>query len=480
MTYNETMSTHNPSLVNLEKGVKERVLFVKQNGAFVPPPMPISRSHIQKTYAPAMLALRKQLFTTTPVSANEFVDMYRGRKRVVYAQAATSLETLPVERKDSDVRAFTKKEKWNTSLKPDCVPRVVSPRSPRYNVEVGRYLKPIEERLLHAIGKLFGEKVVFKGMNSLEQGALMHTKWSRFAHPAAIGLDASRFDQHTHEWTLEQEHSVYLSCFNGQDRQELAKLLSWQRSYRVNGYTRDGSISFKKQGGRCSGDMNTGLGNCLIACLQVYARMSSLGFSTSSYALINNGDDIVIIIEKKHLQQFSLNLKEWYLDIGYTMKVEKPVFVFEDIEFCQTHPVDTIRGILMVRHPRVALHKDSMCIDPLNTRRLYEEWIGSVAEGGLSLTGGVPVWQAVYSALKRSANGRISTTHEESGFWMLAGNLSPKVLPITDESRASFFLAFGITPDMQIAIENEYAQVDLSWGPNNTDIEYVGDWFVPI
>jgi hypothetical protein len=51
--------------------------------------------------------------------------------------------------------------------------------------------------------------------------------------------------------------------------------------------------------------------------------------------LANNGDDCVIIIEKRHLKKLD-DLPSWFLTMGFRMEVEKPVYEFEQIEFCQT------------------------------------------------------------------------------------------------------------------------------------------------
>ncbi len=88
------------------------------------------------------------------------MDYYRGRRRTIYQNAADSLLTRSISQRDAKVKAFVKAEFINSDEKPDPDPRVISPRDPRYNVEVGKYLRPIEHRIYGMIAKIFGEPTV--------------------------------------------------------------------------------------------------------------------------------------------------------------------------------------------------------------------------------------------------------------------------------------------------------------------------------
>ena len=113
--------------------------------------------------------------------------------------AVESLKVSPIEEKDSYLNAFVKCEKINRTAKLDPAPRIIQPRKPRFNVCLGRYIKPIEHAIYRAIDKVFGSPTVVKGMNATERGLLLARKWARFSDPVAIGIDAKRFDQHVSE-----------------------------------------------------------------------------------------------------------------------------------------------------------------------------------------------------------------------------------------------------------------------------------------
>lgn len=122
---------------------------------------------------------------------------------------------------------------------------MIQPRLPRYNVIVGRYLKPLEHTLYRALAKMHGSTVVTKGLTIDQTGRLLARKWHKFNHPVAVGIDASRFDQHVSKQALEWEHSIYNKLF---ESDELAAALKWQ-IYNV-GFARckDGCIKYSKIG----------------------------------------------------------------------------------------------------------------------------------------------------------------------------------------------------------------------------------------
>lgn len=390
--------------------------------------------------------------------------MYQGRRKVVYSNAAVSLETRPVRRQDATVKTFLKAEKINLSSKPDPAPRVIQPRDPRYNVEVGVFIKHLEHSIYHAVNAVFKETTIMKGSNAQQSGRIMHEKWSRFARPVAVGLDASRFDQHVSQDALSWEHSVYLQCFRGTDRNRLSELLRWQLVNKGVARASDGLVKYKVDGCRMSGDMNTGLGNCLIMCALVHAFCGHAGIT--KFSLANNGDDCVLFMEQSDLRKLD-GLAQWFLEMGFTMKVEDPVYDLERVEFCQTHPIWTPQGYLMVRKHKVAMAKDCVSLVPLTCASSYNKWRHAVGTAGLSLTGGIPVQQEFYSCMLRGAVQGDVDKHPamETGFARLAKGMDRDYAVVHPRTRYSYWLAFGVTPDAQCALEAIYQQIDLQYEP---------------
>lgn len=434
----------------MARGIAERVLYVFRDGRLIRPPQP-------KVGAFKRLnSIRKRLLTVlrpTPiVSQDEYPELYNGRKRKVYERAVSMLQARGLRNSDSYCSTFLKAEKINFDAKVDPAPRVIQPRSPLYNVRVGCYLKLFEKALFGAFRRVFGYAVVLKGMNASQVGMALWESWSMFKRPVAVGLDASRFDQHVSVEALRWEHSIYNSVFKSP---ELARLLK-QQLYN-KGYARtDGHlVRYTTQGCRMSGDINTSMGNCLLMSCMVIAYCEAVGVR---HRLANNGDDCVLIVELGDLHKLD-GIDRWMLELGFTLTREKPVTVFEQIEFCQCHPVWTESGWRMVRNIHTAPSKDCVSIPGWSDMEDVYAWARNISACGLSLTRGVPVWEAWYQRLERIGRlggGKRGGSLEESGMaHMSAGVVGCK---ITDESRMSFYRAFGLTPDMQIALEQEYSE----------------------
>lgn len=449
---------HNNNLVNLIRGIRERVYAVERNGALEPPPRPAYRV-VEETLSRFRRLMRKHVVVTTPWDTEKFVSTYVGRRATVYAQAVESLRNRPVHQADAMSSSFLKAEKIPFYLKNDPAPRLIHPRSPRYNVEVGVFVKQIEHQVYRAIDLVWGNKTVLKGYNARQVGGIMAGKWGRFKDPVAIGLDASRFDQHVSTDCLIFEHSCYEMWFSGHDRERLRELLSWQLDTRCVARCSDGRVKYRVRGMRFSGDMNTGVGNCLLMCAMVHAYCEHRGVHAE---LANNGDDCVLVLERSELQQLDLGLlPRWFRRLGFTMKVEQPVYDLEKVEFCQSHPVCVDGQWLMVRKHRHATAKDCISIKPLDHPRVYDSWRKSVGLAGLSLTGGVPVQQAFYQAFMRGAKGRELKGDPtlETGFMRFARGMDRVAQPVAASTRYSYWLAFGVLPDEQVALEETYSQV---------------------
>jgi hypothetical protein len=231
----------------------------------------------------------------------------------------------------------------------------------------------------------------------------------------------------------------------------------------------DGVAKYKVDGTRASGDMNTSSGNCLIMCALVFAFVDH----RFEFKLANNGDDCVLIFDKENLH-FIDGLVNWFGDMGFTMKMEAPVYEFERIEFCQCQPVYCYDEYRMIRKPSTTLSKDLTANYRLDFPSYREAWYDAVRCGGLSLNDGCPIFSVFYNCFPASRQRRkIQLDHfESSGLQRMSEGIKYKSKPISNRSRYSFWLAFGIPPDSQIAFENKLVGFKL----NDCALEGPGQW----
>jgi len=437
--------THNNSADNLVRGLGERLMMVPDGDSFSKPPSPIEGAFqcLEEYRRKVVAKCPKQ---SGPLEPDEFVLLYDGPKRKRYEAAARNLADRQLEERDWEVSVFIKDElvcSWN---KTDPAPRLISPRSPEYCLELGCFIKPIEALLYKAVARVWGETTIAKGLNFNQRGELIKEKWDSFSHPVAIGLDASRFDQHVSVAALQYEHGFYTALYPGNGK--LPFLLSKQLINKGRAYVDDSKIEYAVHGSRMSGDMNTALGNCLIMTSLVWGYLAYVGVCGK---LINDGDDCVLFIEQVDLEKVICGLPEWFRQRGFTMKVETPVYTLEEIEFCQCHPVWNGESYTMCRNVHKALFTDAAHVG-----RTWQEVVGireSVAVSGAIWAKGIPVFGAFYRFLSTGAKTVIP---KNSGTYWNARGCTTGTSEVTVEARESFSAAFGLDPSEQIALEAMY------------------------
>jgi len=380
---------------------------------------------------------------------------FHGSKRKIYMSAVSSLKTIPLNGKDSIIKMFVKDEKHEMIPGKLVCPRVIQPRNPRFNVELGCYLKPIEEQLYHSVDMLYGHgtfvyHVIQKGFNMDEVADNIKQCWDTFSHPVAIGCDASRFDAHVSVEALKMEHSIYHTIY--QRDKYLEQLLRYQLKTQAIGITDTDRVYMSHVGGRCSGDVNTSLGNCLIACILMYVMFEDLGVNCK---LINNGDDCVIVCDKQDEAKVRDNIKPFWLGCGFTMKVEPSVYALEQIEFCQMHPVltTTTKGdrYRMCRNPLTALVKDTVVLKDVPDR-LLTAYTSELGRAGKVMYGGLPIYRELYKKLDCGVAHVHSWTAGSWVEWWGKGLINS--VEATIESRVSFMYAFDLTPGVIEAYES--------------------------
>lgn len=468
----------NNNIDSVSHAVLERVFFVKDGmGGFKRAPKPWEHSSVIDEPKPYLAARKKiderfnsfsrrmmELATlhgeASPITDEEFLSYYGGAKRRCYEAAIESLRERPLVAKDCSVKVFTKDE----YRKPGGAPRAIQPRSPRFNVKLGRYIKHLEHEIFDAINEIFDpsreHKTVAKGMNMIERGNVIEDMWNSFDDPIAVGLDASRFDQHINRLLLEYEHSIYhmWSTGVGDDLPPLAQLLKAQLCNRGMYYGKDGAVRYQVDGCRMSGDMNTSLGNVIIMTTLMYAYIEDRKLH-GKVKLLNDGDDCVIIMDRRTLTKFTDGLQEWFLEMGLTMEYDGIYTELEEVEFCQSRPVfDSVHGYRLIPRPTKRLYSDLITTKDISVKKVYNKQIGAVAGCGLALSDGLPVYNAFYQWLGRGATPWIP---EQGDFYYkfrqeLIDGMSKGDRKPTDEERISFFFAFDISPQEQILIEDYY------------------------
>jgi len=383
---------------------------------------------------------------------------YSGAMKRRYLLAEESLRVDgPLSRADGHLRAFLKAEKCGAAS--DAKPRMIFPRSPRFNLVVASWLKPFEHWLWGFLTarRLFGgsnTRVVAKGLSPRRRANLIKRKLDQFSSGICFEVDGKAFESHVTTPHLRWERRVYKSAYPGDA--DLADVLERQR---FKGTTQ-GGVKFSREGGRASGDFNTGMGNSLImlaVCVGVLNRYHV------NYDILVDGDNALVFLESGDSSRVRADFYDLVLAAsGFRMTLEKPVSYMEGIRFGRSAPLWLGSFWTMVREPWAVLSGAYASHRWLREPRYGRRWVKGVAQCELSLALGVPVLQAAaLSVLSQVAGERDVHADALSDYFVVGARLAglDDVVDVTREARYSFERAFGLSTDQQLLWEKQLAGV---------------------
>lgn len=431
---------HNHCICNEEVAIRNRVIMD------VPLPTPEALKE-----ADLLGKIITRVLPKPTKADGEWIAAYTGKKRNKYLRAQEELAIIPLQRKDGYIKAFIKPEK----IKDLKDPRLIQSRNARYNICLANYLKPIEHRLYNLKGGgalrkwLPPGRVIAKGLCQRARAQLLAAKWRRFNQPVAYSLDASRFDAHV-TYTLRIEHNIYKRLYNNDPF--LQKLLDYQVHNKC--FTPYG-IRYTTKYGRMSGDMNTALGNCLIAVIVLACVMRRM--KVTKWDCVCDGDDVVLMVEKG---TNITPIMDHYLDFGFEMKLENVTTDFNRIIFCQSRPIETSDGLKMVSDPARVLSRELAGCKYWSNAKFLPRYFQLIGDCELALNMGVPVLQS-YALMLQSwgkpgpcnipLEGRMFDAIRE-----FKSHEEIRPMPITPQARLDFEAAWGIDPVEQRALEGMF------------------------
>lgn len=434
---------------NLLQGVIYRIKYVKDPAVgWKPPPSPTV--DIKTRFARIVKSFAHYIHPITPMSTEAYLKSCDPARRARYQAVVERLYVTQPPR----TKQFVKLEPANSSEK-EPVARIITDPGPQYNFEIGRFIKPVEHAIMKSLLSWLGYQPIMKGLNAKEIATDFKETWDSYDDPVWLDGDASRFDAHTGiPIRRDLEFVIYSLFFPGYP--ELKTYLHRSLRRVVKAYTRDGVVSHEMDN-RGSGNHNTGIGNCIITVMMLVLWIDECKLNCS---IKNNGDDWGVICSRRDMPKFKAGFVEFCLTLGYNMQIGVETDVFERISFCQTNPVLGPDGYIMCRDPRKCRSKD-LTTHKVKRESEYRRWCASVAESGLAMSSGIPVLQEFYTSIHRSALGSKPGKFFDKfqGRIVLSKGLTHKRSVPTADSRYSFFLAFGYTPDEQVALEEEYSAV---------------------
>lgn len=124
----------------------------------------------------------------------------------------------------------------------------------------------------------------------------------------------------------------------------------------------------------------------------------------------------------------------------------------------------------MIRNFEPCLSKDVYTTKSIQTKADFHTQLKSVAQCGLSIASDCPVFGAFYTNMfRQNEAGKIDDCPVKDGKYWLAQRMPKLSTEITPLTRASFFIAFGISPLEQQALERYYSSIKYEF--NKSEIQ---------
>lgn len=448
---------YNQNLDNKITGVTERILAIDPCGTKPPQPEPGAVDKLKPVADKLAKIVRSRYVCQVKdllAYAEERPQRTRNRYRKIVAQmvgcGCTDLDTLHHMKltidKISRTGLFIKVEGTMHTGKKINIPRIINPRSSIYNVLLGRYLAHMEKKILLSFDMLYGHSdTMMKGKTVFDKAALVKKYFDEGY--IAISLDMARFDQHVNIDLLKLEHRVYKKIYNYCP--EIVQLLKAQERTTLQCRALDGDFIIKDRTLRCSGDINTSLGNCILMGLMCYPLF------TDGMRIMCDGDDTIIWVKPG-----TYDVDKWpahFAQFGMNMTLEGIAHTPEELTFCQHNFIQTENEIRMVRSPHKAMLRDVAGFGENGADiSKFRKLLYAVGECGMSQYYGVPILQEIYMMNLRIGQRSHQTVFRElsrSNFGM--GKLQSRdAVPIEAQTRYSFWLATGFTPLQQVQAES--------------------------
>lgn len=385
----------------------------------------------------------------TPINIHQVIMSKPPSKRRTYRNAHMKYIQRGVVRRDKKITMFVKYERMNIRdpLKP---PRAIQARGQVFNLVLQRYIIPYSKHITRSFDPT--RRFATKGMNNYVLGRFLRTCWDDFSSPRARMFDHDRFDSRTNTPWLDGMHS-YMADHYSNDT-ELPSLLETLNSASCRSQH---GLVYSASDCVFSGDVTTSDGNSTVNC----ALLTDYTWGVRSHTPLNGDDSVVFHDTIDDAVLDSRNIGEY----GYKTKGSSTL-VFEEIEYCQCHPVHTINGWLMVRDPHRVLSRTTTCLQSFASSHEYlMSWFASVGECEYSCNHGVPILQSFAKFLMRASPKRVKVYHED--FRRIRGSYSDE---ITEDCRLSFTQAFGITSIDQRWLEEYFDK--LCWGFDSIIVDY--------
>lgn len=347
-------------------------------------------------------------------------------------------------------------------------PRVIQFRDPEYLAHMLHFYKPIEHAFYH--GRfLFNRRQKYtcaKGANPHQRLSYLRKLVSELNDPYVVDLDGSAFDAHVCQDALKAEWKFYELAAReaGWSNEKINLLRQYGKSQLVNkcgARLKDGRVSYRVDGNRMSGDLNTGNGNSVLQSLFIGTAMMELKVPEECFRFYVDGDDAVLFVEREYVDTIKTKLEGEFRKFSQELKVGEARSVLREglecIEFCQSKPVCVNGEWRFVRNPEKVINCYLRTFRWSQSDQLLKRYFATVSPPEMIINSDVPILDKFFETLHTLSGDEKPLDSVARNYWRRTVHESELAAyqrrGVQDGTRESFYRAFGVAPDEQLLAE---------------------------
>jgi hypothetical protein len=316
----------------------------------------------------------------------------------------------------------------------------------------------------HSVGPLIG-----KAYNSMERAQILDRKWKHLQQVSGervvcSSTDCEGFDSHHRKFFINAEGELMAKMFVDHKR--------WLRKVWKNVTVSRGGCDyyfFETDGGRDSGHMWTGWGNCyaIIKHLRKSAkRLVALGIPKEKlfFDVFSDGDDCLILMTETLYEIVTSTIRGVFAEAGHVVKFEQKAESIFDVVWCQSKVVEVedesgSPAYKFVHNPFKMLKVLGSMVNMGSTKEA-EKYIGDVLYAYSVLNRGIPIYKDLVRICPPQHKHELSP---ETGLVLELAREASAKYSVTSRTYKTFVEAWT-EPGIVEAIESEIAEVVRSHG----------------
>lgn len=403
-----------------------------------------------------------QAMRASPCRLEEVYSGYSGLKRARYERAHAQILQQGgwIYPDQAKIKMFVKMEGYKIKTEkpfPDC--RAIQFRSFEYTLSLASKIRPAEHKMymLEDVPGFPQGRMFAKNMNPQEKANAIVEMVTSLPGARMVCCDLSRYDAHLQTPILENvEHVAWNTAVGDPD---LARLLKMQLNNKGSAAVDGGKVRYKVKGERMSGDANTAGGNCIITATALTGFFNT---RRRAFKILVDGDDSVVVYMGPEVSLEELD--GYFRRIGMVIGIDCRPTCIEEVDFCQSRPIQIDGVWTMIRDPMKVLTKVGMT-HRKDSVQAYKKRLLTIATCEGFLARGVPILQAYTRSLINNCVRQMSKRQLKRGFMkgevlsyrmqhLIGTPTSYDDVSVSNSTRRSFERAFGITVAEQVLCEN--------------------------